>query len=69
MESVFFSVSQIGNVKGILKNFLIEPFVPHLQVLQIWFNFIFISVFLWVITHSSFPSFIFITAWPKKVGF
>uniref|UniRef100_A0A671R9Y8 ATP-citrate synthase n=1 Tax=Sinocyclocheilus anshuiensis TaxID=1608454 RepID=A0A671R9Y8_9TELE len=27
----FFPVPQIGKAKGILKNFLIEPFVPHLQ--------------------------------------
>lgn len=46
IQSVFFPVPQVGKVKGTLKNFLIEPFVPHCQVLQIQFNLIFFDIFI-----------------------
>lgn len=32
MSKAFFVSSQVGKAKGILKNFLVEPFVAHKQV-------------------------------------
>lgn len=44
---------QIANAKGILKNFLIEPFVPHKQVstpLKQAFKPLWICIFNWIVT-------------------
>jgi len=42
----FLPVPQVGKAKGILKNFLIEPFVAHNKVLQIQCNFICFNIFI-----------------------